>query len=108
MGNHPDAVGHPEWYIWKVRAGKFQAVKEYLDKNVKEVTDVVCPMTVSEGKTKAGVKKTKTSPLYIGYVFLRYTHDAKNPTTWFKINQHPFINGYIGPCTASDIETIVK
>lgn len=97
-----------QWFIWTVRPGKFEIVKAYLEKEVKEVSDILFPTETSEKKTKTGRKKIKTSPLYAGYVFLQYSHDVNNPVAWVKINSHPFIASYVGPCTAADIAAIAK
>lgn len=103
-----NADASPQWFIWTVRPGKFEIVKAYLEKEVKEVSDILFPTETSEKKTKTGAKKTKTSPLYAGYVFLQYTHDVSDPVAWVKINRHPFVAGYVGPCTAADIAQIAK
>jgi transcription antitermination factor NusG len=100
---------HPhEWYIWTVRPGKFDIVKAYIEKNVREVTDILCPTVTSEKQTKTGLKKVKVSPLYAGYVFMQYTHDIDDPVAWVKINNHPFVVSYVGPCSAKDIALIAK
>ncbi len=108
MFNSPVDVHNKEWYIWMVRPGKFDIVRTYIEDSVKEVVSILCPIEVSERKTKTGRKKIKESPLYAGYIFLQYTHDANNPVAWVKINKHPFVVSYVGPCTAADIALIVK
>ena len=108
MSNVPGDTSSQEWYIWTVRPGKISIVKTYLEKNVKEVKDLLCPTVTSERETKAGNKKIKTSLLYDGYIFLQYTHNAANPVVWTKINKHPFVVSYVGPCTPADIALIVK
>jgi transcription antitermination factor NusG len=108
MSKSPGLQPDQEWYIWTVRPGKFHIVREYLEKNVIEVTNILCPTQTSEKETKAGRKKVKVSPLYAGYVFLEYAHDVNNPIAWVKIDRHPFVVGYVGPCTAADIALIVK
>lgn len=104
-GNHTD---QEKWYIWTVRPGKFDVVSTYIKNNVEEVTEILFPTETSEKETKSGIKKIKVSPLYAGYVFLRYYHDAENPTVWVKINKHPFVSGYVGLCTEKDIDLIAK
>lgn len=101
-------VQSKEWYIWTVRPGKFDIVKVYIEKNIKEVTNILCLTETLDKETKPGRKKIKVSTLYAGYVFLQYTHDTNNPAVWTKINKHPFVVGYVGPCTAADIALIVK
>jgi transcription antitermination factor NusG len=97
-----------EWYIWTVRPGKFDIVRAYIEKSVREVSVVLCPTVTSEKETKTGLKKTKVSPLYAGYVFMQYMHDESNPIAWLKISKHPFVVSYVGPCTAADIALIAK
>ena len=108
MSKSPGLNPDQEWYIWTVRPGKFHIVEAYLEKNVKEVTNILCPTQISEKETKTGRKKVKVSPLYAGYVFLQYSHNENNPTAWVKIDRHPFVVGYVGPCSAADIALIVK
>jgi transcriptional antiterminator NusG len=95
--------GRQEWYVWTVRPGKFEIVKDYIESKVTEVKEVLYPAITTETVTKKGEIKRKTSPLYVGYLFLQYHHDEGNPVTWWKLNKHPFITRYIGPCTAQDL-----
>jgi transcription antitermination factor NusG len=108
MTNTPGDSINPEWYIWTVRPGKFDIVKAYIEKSVKEISCVLCPTVTSEKEMKSGRKKTKVSLLYAGYVFLQYAHDENNPVVWTKLNKHPFVVSYVGPCTAADIALIAK
>lgn len=108
MTKVPGSDGSQEWYIWTIRPGKLDIVKAYIEKSVSEVSEVLCPTVTSEKETKTGLKKTKVSPLYAGYVFMQYVHDEKNPVAWSKISRHPFVVSYVGPCTAADIALISK
>lgn len=94
-----------EWYVWTVRPGKFEVVRRYIENNIPQVTEILYPTVTQEKHTKRGVKQKK-SPLYAGYLFLRYNHDPKRPTTWLKIDKHPFITSYLGPCTAKDLASV--
>lgn len=94
-----------EWYVWAVRPDKFEVVERYIVQKVKEVKKVLYPMVTKERVTKAGVKKSK-APLYAGYIFLQYSHATDNPVTWNKLNSHPFITRYVGPCTSQDLASV--
>lgn len=92
-----------EWYVWTVRPGKFDVVKRYIESKVQEVNEVLYPAVTTETRTKKGDIKRKIIPLYAGYLFLQYHHDETDPATWWKLNRHPFITRYVGPCTAQDL-----
>ncbi len=92
-----------EWYVWTVRSGKFDVVKQYIEDKVCEVKEILYPAVTTETTTKKGVVKRKVTPLYAGYLFLQYQHDESNPAVWWKLNRHPFITRYVGPCTARDL-----
>jgi len=95
-----------EWYVWTVSAGKFLVVKKYIEEKVTEVTQVLYPAITTETKTKKGEIRCRVSPLYAGYIFLRYHHDAENPQVWVKLNKHPFITRYVGPCSEKDLASV--
>lgn len=91
----------PRWYIWTARPSKVSVVKEYIENNVKGVSCVLCP-------TKDGdLSTSKATPLYAGYMFLKYAHNEANPTTWLSIKKHPFVVSYIGPCADKDINSLI-
>lgn len=94
-----------EWFVWSVRSDKFEIVKCYIEDKIPEVVKVLYPTVTSERVTKKGIKKSKT-PLYAGYIFLQYIHNIDNPVTWNKLNNHPFITRYVGPCTAHDLASV--
>jgi len=94
-----------EWYVWTVRSGKFEIVERFIEEKIPQVSKILYPTISTEKTTRKGIK-VKKSPLYAGYLFLQYTHDQSNPATWVKINSHPFITGYVGPCTAQDLASV--
>jgi len=96
------------WFIWSVRPEKLSIIQKYLENSIPGVANVVCPIVTSERLTKTGKTVKKTSLLYGCYIFVQYTHDTDNPVTWSKINDHPFIVGYIGPCTQKDVTSLPK
>lgn len=95
-----------EWYVWTVRTGKFGVVQKYIEERVPEVRKVLYPTVTTEKRTLKGDVKKKKSPLYAGYMFLQYTHSEENPIAWLKLNKHPFITRYVGPCTAKDLASV--
>lgn len=99
-------VKDKEWYVWTVRAGKFEVVKRYMEEHIPQITKVLYPTITTEKTTRNGSLKKQRSPLYAGYIFLQYEHDVTNPGTWLKINKHPFITGYVGPCTPKDLVSV--
>jgi len=106
MNDYSNRPRSSEWFVWTVRPSKFELVKDYIEKRIPEVTKVLYPTVFSTKTTKQGQVKKKALPLYGGYMFLQYTHDVKNPTTWVKINEHPFVVKYVGPCTEEDLATV--
>lgn len=95
-----------EWYVWTVRAGKFDIVQKYIEECVPEVRKVLYPTVTTEKRTQKGEVKKKKSPLYAGYMFLQYAYNEENPIVWLKLNKHPFITRYVGPCTAKDLASV--
>lgn len=95
-----------QWYVWSVRAGKFEAVKRYLEKSVPEVKKVLYPTVTKERLLKSGEVKKSKSALYAGYMFLQYEHNEIDPKTWWKINKHPFVTTYVGPCTPASLASV--
>ena len=104
LNNEVDVLDQ-EWHVWTVRSGKFEIVERYIEEKISEVKKVLYPTVTTERFTKSGIKKKK-SPLYAGYVFLQYCHDPRNPTVWSKLNQHPFVTRYVGPCTPQDLASV--
>ena len=101
-----DDMGLDEWYVWTVRPGAFDVVKKYIESKVPEVKSILCPTVTTEKKLKSGNSRKKSSHLYAGYIFLQYVHDTSNPVAWQKLNNHPFITQYVGPCTAKDLASV--
>jgi transcription antitermination factor NusG len=95
-----------EWYVWTVSPGKFEVVRKYIKEKVPEINEVLYPAVTTETVTKKGEVKKKTTPLYAGYIFLQYHHDERNPGVWVKLQKHPFITRYVGPCTAQDLASV--
>lgn len=95
------------WYIWTIRPDRFDAVKRYIDNNVKEIIDIYFPTTTTEKHTNRG-KSIKTVSVYGGYIFLKYNSDCNPSDVWYKINKHPFVVGYIGPCTDKELSILDK
>ena len=106
MNKVPKDEHSEEWYVWSVRPGKFSLVEKFIEEKVPEIKKVLYPTVTTEKQTKRGAVKTKQSPLYAGYLFLQYSHDSENPSTWLKLNKHPFIAGYVGPCSKKDLATV--
>jgi transcription antitermination factor NusG len=101
-----EIVAGQEWYVWTVRPGKFEVVERYIKEKVPEISKVLYPTVTTEKMDKKGGVKKKKSPLYAGYIFLQYRHDDKNPSVWLKLNKHPFITRYVGPCSAKDLASV--
>lgn len=99
-------LSHLQWYVWSVKAGKFDTVKKYIEDKIPEVKQVLYPTVTKERLLKSGESKKSKVPLYSGYLFLQYHHDSKNPKVWIQLNSHPFISTYVGPCTQSDLVSV--
>jgi transcription antitermination factor NusG len=95
-----------QWFVWSVKTGKFDTVKKYIEESVPEVKQVLYPTVTKERVLKSGEAKKSKVPLYSGYMFLQYAHDEKNPKVWLKLNKHPFISTYVGPCTPADLVSV--
>lgn len=104
MGKEQEAP--QEWYVWTIRSGKFDIVEKYIKESIPGIKKVLYPMITTEKLTKKGDRKKKKSPLYAGYMFLQYEHSEKTPTVWLKLNKHPFVTRYVGPCSAKDLASV--
>lgn len=101
-----DLISDEQWFVWTVKLGKFDLVLKYIEEEVPEVKEILYPTITTEKVSKTGKRKKKKTPLYAGYVFLQYKHNSLNPTTWLKLNKHPFITRYVGPCTNKDLASV--
>lgn len=91
------------WFVWTVSSSKLEVAKERLEESIPEVEQVLFPTVEKEKFLKSGKRKVRKEPLYGHYVFLKYSHDVNNPIIWTKIKNSPYINAYIGPCSAKDL-----
>ena len=106
MSNADDDMNLEEWYVWSIRPGKFSLVEKYIQEKVPEVKKILYPTVTTEKQHKNGNVKKKQQSLYAGYLFLQYSHDERNPATWVKLNKHPFITTYVGPCSKKDLASV--
>ncbi len=95
-----------QWYVWSVKTGKFDLVKKYIEEKIPEVKQVLYPTVTKERLLKSGESKKSKVPLYSGYMFLQYHHDAINPQVWLMLTKHPFVSTYVGPCTPADLVSV--
>lgn len=95
-----------QWFVWSVKTGKFDAVRKYIEDKVPEVKQLLYPTVTKERVLKSGESRKSKVPLYSGYLFLQYHHDEQNPSVWLKLNKHPFISTYVGPCTPADLVSV--
>lgn len=104
--SNKDLIDGKQWYVWTVKQGKFDIVSRYIEEKIPEIKEVLYPTITTERVTKKGERKKKKTPLYAGYVFLQYEHSYDNPSVWLKLNKHPFITRYVGPCTSKDLASV--
>ncbi len=101
-----DNVEKLQWFVWSVKTGKFDLVRQYIEEKIPEVKQVLYPTITKEKFLKSGESKKRKVPLYSGYMFLQYHHDEANPQVWLKLNKHPFVSTYVGPCTPADLVSV--
>lgn len=113
MTNSSNSSEEVVWHIWTFRSDMVEHVKLFLENNVKEVSDVICPTRTikrydrrTKNKRRSKKRREVALPIYGGYIFLQYTPNTNNADVWEKLNSHPFILNYIGPCSAADVCTI--
>jgi len=93
-----------DWFIWVIKQGKFDKVEAHI-KTIPEIEEYVYPTTSKSYRNKKGGTIKRRTPLYSGYIFLRYKED---PETFYKLNTFPFITTYVGRCSGADLEIVKK
>ena len=90
------------WHIWVIKPNKFTYVEKYLN-SLGVIKEILYPTKTSEFKLRNNTKKKKRTPLYSGYLFLRY---EDSPELYYKISAYPFITTYVGKCSGKDLEKV--
>jgi len=91
------------WKIWVCKQNRFDAIKYFLETNIKEVEEVFFPTVLKE--FCVGEKHHKRRiPLYSGYIFLKY--DDPEDKIYYKIRSNPYITNYVGVCNESQVKEI--
>ena len=90
----------PQWFAWKIKPGKFEKTKQYLETNVPEITSILYPF-----QNNLVGKRKRISGLYDLYIFLKYVNTGE---VWHKIHSIPIGIQYIGSCAEEDIACITK
>jgi transcription antitermination factor NusG len=96
------------WYIWTAKPGKLESVESFIFEKVPEVTTVLCPTETKEKTLKSGKVKKKTTSIYGGYIFLKYTNSKDVPLVFHKLKSNPFIVSYVGSCTEKELLSVYK
>lgn len=91
------------WYIWTVRPSKINIINKFIEENVPEVKQVVCPTVTVSKTSKTGKVKKRELPIYSEYLFLQYDD---HPTAYHKLIVHPFISKFLGPCKENELKII--
>ena len=97
-----------KWYIWSVKPDKLDLVESYICSKVSEVSRILCPSTTQEKTLKSGKVKRKTTSIYGGYIFLKYTDDDTSPFVYHKLKSNPFIVSFVGSCTENELLSVYK
>lgn len=88
------------WKIWVIKQNRIDAVKHFLEENVKEVEEVFFPTVLKEFCVGKKHHKRRV-PLYSGYLFLKYS-DPDNKV-FYKIRSNPYVTNYVGRCSESQV-----
>lgn len=94
-----------KWHIWAIHQHKFDKIKKFMDEDVKEVEDIFFPTVLKERKIGSRIYKKRT-PLYHGYLFLKY--DDEGNFVYQKIRSNPFITTYVGLCSEEEVLVMKK
>lgn len=86
------------WHVWSVSTNRQKRIMKFLSE-LNCIDSFLYPMASKKYLTKNG-EKSKDVPIYSNYVFIQYDH---NPSTSSIIESCPWITGYVGPCSASEM-----
>jgi transcription antitermination factor NusG len=90
-----------EWHIWVIKQQKFEVVKRFLERDIKEIEEIFFPTVLKECFVGKKLQK-KRVPLYSGYLFLKYIDEDSK--IHYKIRANPFVTTYIGLCDQASVE----
>ena len=92
------------WYAWVIKRNRFDNVRNFIKNECPEVDHLFYPQARKEYSTKRGTR-TKETPLYEGYLFLRYD----NPSVVFhRLKAYPFITTFAGIVEEQEIKAMEK
>lgn len=86
------------WHVWSVSTNRQKRIMKFLSE-LNCIDSFLYPMASKKYLTKNG-EKSKDVPIYSNYVFIQYDH---NPSTLSIIESCPWITGYVGTCSASEM-----
>lgn len=90
-----------QWHSWVIKRNRLDNVVEYIKEHCFEIDKFFYPYIKKEYQTKKGSTRIKDTPLYEGYLFLRY-HD--HPQVFHKLSRYPQVTTYCGPVTDEEID----
>jgi transcriptional antiterminator NusG len=102
MNNGEASEVGAKWYCWIIKSGKFNTIKDYLEREVPEVVSVYYP-TIQRERSVYGKIKVRETPLFSGYMFLKY---VPSDDVHHRIRMHAFVTTFVGICGADDIDKI--
>jgi len=91
-----------KWHIWVIRKSRYDDAVRLLD-SLPQVREYLYPTAIEEYKTKGGKRKTKSVPLYSGYIYINY---HSHPQVFQLLTASPFFTTYTGSCSAKDVEPV--
>jgi len=91
------------WHVWTMIGARWEKVCEFLSE-LNDIEEFIYPTVKREYSTKSGWK-SKDVPLYTNYVFIKYNHNNK---LHIKLEEHPWIREYVGPCSIGEIKEVRK
>lgn len=90
-----------QWHSWVIKRNRLDNVVEYIKDNCPEIDKFFYPFIKKEYQTKKGTTKVKDSPLYEGYLFLRYYN---HPQVFHKLSSYPQVTTYCGSVGEQEIQ----
>lgn len=101
-------TGPDMWYIWTIKPNKIEIIETFIQSKIQEVSSILCPYVTKQKTLKSGEVKNKTTSIYGGYIFLKYSDPKDAPSVHHKLKSNPFIVNYVGSCTEKELISVYK
>ena len=90
-----------QWHSWVIRRNRLDSVVGHIKETCPEIDKFFYPYIKKEYQNKKGTVRIKDTPLYEGYIFLRYHNHSH---VFHKLSSYPQVTTYCGPVSEQEIQ----